>query len=222
MNAQTPNRREKRRQRTRDAIIAAAAETYVLKGVANTMVADITEAADVGYGTFYKYFHSLNDVVSAVAETAMKRVVEVATAILAEQATPGLTPAVSVRVIMRLMSADPAIRRLLEKPYVFIDEWHKTVTPFIVHFLEEQKIMSSNAFAAVGGAKTWITLQPWILICLLNEAIEKGSTAQQEETLANIGLLLGGLDEKARTEVIEASRNIVDARLAALSDTSSI
>lgn len=217
MEPQTQNRRDKRRQRTRDALIAAAAETYVLKGVANTMVADITEAADVGYGTFYKYFDSLNDVVSAVAEAAMKRVIEVARTYFTQQEPPGLGPAVSVRLIMRLMSADPAIRQLLERPHVFVDEWNRTVSPVVRSFIEEEEVTRGDVFEAVGGTSVWLMLQPWIVMCLLNDAIEKGSTAQQEEALAKIALLMGGMDEKSRMEVIEASRNVVDTGLGTLS-----
>lgn len=213
MEPQTPNRREKRRQRTKDAIIAAAADTFARKGVANALVADITEAADVAYGTFYNHFDNLNEVISAVAQAAMARMANIAAGILADQEVSGLIPTVSIRVVMRLMSADPAIRWLLEKPYLFIEEWHKTMTPFILSFFKKDDASSSNVFAAVGGTDMWIKMTPWVLMCQLNDAIEKGSTAENEDAFANMVLQLIGLDETSRAAVVEASRKIVDSRL---------
>src|ERR1044072_7459908 len=110
MSVERPNRYQKRRQRTRDSIIAAASKVFLENGVAKATVADITEAADVGYGTFYNHFHGLNDVVSAVAEASMCRVVEIASKILPEEHDVDFAPAICVRLLMRLLSRDPAVR----------------------------------------------------------------------------------------------------------------
>lgn len=210
MTSSKPSRHEQRRQRTREAIIVAASETFLKKGVASTTVADITEAADVGYGTFYNHFHGLSDVISAVAEATMRRVVTTATASMPEDELLELAPAVSVRIIMRLLSRDPAIRWLLEQPYVFVDEWHKTVTPFIQAQGDENPRGPPDPFGSMGGLKTWIRMHPWILICELNDAIEKGSSATHEENLANMYTRLLGLSDERRAEVVEASRKIAD------------
>ena len=54
----SPGRREKRRQRTRDAILGAALSLFGERGVYATRIEDITERADVGKGAFYNYFDS--------------------------------------------------------------------------------------------------------------------------------------------------------------------
>ena len=51
-------RRERRRQETSEKLFMAAMELFSRKGFAQTKVEDITEAADVGKGTFFNYFPS--------------------------------------------------------------------------------------------------------------------------------------------------------------------
>jgi AcrR family transcriptional regulator len=64
--ASTTGRRDRRRVRTREALVAAARTVMARKGVAPTTIADITEEADVGFGTFYNYFTSKEEIVRAV------------------------------------------------------------------------------------------------------------------------------------------------------------
>ncbi|HEX2776577.1 MAG TPA: helix-turn-helix domain-containing protein, partial [Candidatus Acidoferrales bacterium] len=47
-----PNRRERRRLETRERIYRAALQIFAERGYLETTVEDITEAADVGKGTF--------------------------------------------------------------------------------------------------------------------------------------------------------------------------
>ncbi|MGA7624621.1 MAG: TetR family transcriptional regulator [Candidatus Acidiferrales bacterium] len=51
-----PGRRERHRTETRDRLYRAALELFAERGFLETTVEDITEAADVGKGTFFNYF----------------------------------------------------------------------------------------------------------------------------------------------------------------------
>jgi hypothetical protein len=48
----TPNRLERRKQRTRAALIRAA-QAFIASGKLNVPILEITQAADVGMGSFY-------------------------------------------------------------------------------------------------------------------------------------------------------------------------
>lgn len=63
-----PGRRERRRSETRERIFRAAQKLFAERGVAGTTVEDITEAADVGKGTFFNYFPSKEHVLAAFGE----------------------------------------------------------------------------------------------------------------------------------------------------------
>jgi AcrR family transcriptional regulator len=62
------NRLERRKQRTRTALLQAA-QTFIAAGKLNVPVLEITQAADVGMGSFYNHFDSKEDLFeAAVAE----------------------------------------------------------------------------------------------------------------------------------------------------------
>src|SRR6202046_2001174 len=63
-----PNRRERRRAETRDRIYRAALRIFAERGYLETTVEDITEAADVGKGTFFNYFPTKEHVLATYGE----------------------------------------------------------------------------------------------------------------------------------------------------------
>lgn len=58
-------RRERRRAEIRDRIYRAALQLFADRGFLETTVADITDAADVGKGTFFNYFPTKEHVLAA-------------------------------------------------------------------------------------------------------------------------------------------------------------
>ncbi len=74
-----PNRLERRKQRTRAALIAAA-QTFIAAGKFNVPVLEITQAADVGMGSFYNHFDSKEELFDA----ALTEVLDVHGALLDE------------------------------------------------------------------------------------------------------------------------------------------
>jgi AcrR family transcriptional regulator len=54
--------RDRKRERTRQAIVAAAMELFERDGYERTTIADIAAAADIGTRTFFSYFASKEDV----------------------------------------------------------------------------------------------------------------------------------------------------------------
>jgi AcrR family transcriptional regulator len=58
-----PDRRQRKKQLTKDALIAAALELFATKGYDHTAVHEITDAVDVSERTFFRYFASKEDLV---------------------------------------------------------------------------------------------------------------------------------------------------------------
>jgi len=67
-------RRERRRTETRDRIFRAAMELFAKRGFSATTVEDITEAADVGKGTFFNYFPSKEHVLGVLHEIQLQKI----------------------------------------------------------------------------------------------------------------------------------------------------
>jgi AcrR family transcriptional regulator len=62
------SRRERRRIETRERIYRAALEIFARRGYLDTTVEDITEAADVGKGTFFNYFPTKEHVLATYGD----------------------------------------------------------------------------------------------------------------------------------------------------------
>lgn len=205
----TLSRQQKRRQRTREAIIEAAAAIFSVKSVSATTVADITEQADVGYGSFYNYFQGLPDVISAVAGRTMARIVEITDSVLVHETDRDIAPAVSLRIVMRLMVRDASIHSLLERPHIFVTEWREIIGPSI----ERYRAMKPDeaVFMAMGGVDVLLRMLPWMVISELQDAITNGTSGEHEDNLANMSLHLLGLDGEQRRRLADISKRIVDS-----------
>ena len=68
LSVPSPDRRQRRRAEIRERLFRAALALFGNKGFAETTVEDITEAADVGKGTFFNYFPSKDHILIAFGE----------------------------------------------------------------------------------------------------------------------------------------------------------
>ncbi len=96
-------RRQRRAAETRLRIFRCALELIAERGLDNVTVEDITEAADVGKGTFFNYFASKDHVLGVLAEVQVGKVKEAAS-----KAAQGKLP---IHSVLRQLS-----RRLAEEP----------------------------------------------------------------------------------------------------------
>jgi len=71
-------RRERRAAETRVRLFRSALQLFSERGFPNVTVEDITQAADVGKGTFFNYFESKDHVLGVMAEIQLSKVKEAA------------------------------------------------------------------------------------------------------------------------------------------------
>jgi AcrR family transcriptional regulator len=71
--APLPDRRQRRSAEIRERLFRAALALFTKKGFAETTVEDITEAADVGKGTFFNYFPSKDHILIAFGEMQLAK-----------------------------------------------------------------------------------------------------------------------------------------------------
>jgi AcrR family transcriptional regulator len=76
------------RDESKQHILDAAAEVFAKKGVANTKIIDLAEAAGVSQGLLYRYFTDKDDVFVALLERAVNGVNDIAQTCLERAGTP--------------------------------------------------------------------------------------------------------------------------------------
>jgi len=122
-------RRQRRAVETRVRLFRCALELIAERGLANVTVEDITEAADVGKGTFFNYFPSKDHVLGVMAEIQVGKVHEAASQAahtnqpiqavlhrlvrrLAEE--PGRSPRLARALISSFLASD-SVREILKR-----------------------------------------------------------------------------------------------------------
>lgn len=101
------NRQSRRKQETRDRLIEAALVVMARKGPEAATIADITEEADVGFGSFYNHFQSKDEIRAAVMQDLTNRFGRQLDRVADFVADPVEVIAVSIRLVMLALAANP-------------------------------------------------------------------------------------------------------------------
>ena len=75
-SAAPASRRERKQKETRQRIFRAAMKLFARQGIGNTTVEEITEAADVGKGTFFNYFPTKEHLLGVLMEIQLGKVAQ--------------------------------------------------------------------------------------------------------------------------------------------------
>lgn len=118
------DRGARRRARTRGRLLAAARELFAKQGVATTTINEITDRADLGFGSFYNYFEDKEAVVDALLREMAERQAEEIDQLTGGLDDPAEVVAVAHRHFVRLTRTDPVWARLL----VRLDATHRLLT----------------------------------------------------------------------------------------------
>jgi AcrR family transcriptional regulator len=106
------NRLERRKMRTRAALIRAA-QTFIAHGHLTVPVLEITQAADVGMGSFYNHFNSKEELFQAAVNEILNELGAILDKLTAEGDDPAETFARSFRLVGRLFRQRPEMSQVL-------------------------------------------------------------------------------------------------------------
>ncbi len=123
--------RERKKQRTRDALVCAAVRLFEQKGYEQTTVAEIAAAADVSTRTFFLHFPAKEDVLFANAEVRM----DIGLKAVADRSPSESMPDVLARAMQHMIAnsftgdlttglAAVRVRLVLSKPSLLARQFH--------------------------------------------------------------------------------------------------
>jgi AcrR family transcriptional regulator len=164
--------RERKKARTREAIIDAALDLFARKGFDATTIEDIAAAADVSPRTFFRYFDSKVDLVMAHNEAHGDKV---APLVVARPASEG--PLEALRQVMQqmllellvdpsvvrefqVMMGAPTLRKLAREH--FYEEEAELVSAFAARLGTDDADLTANVMAGAAASAIWAVIERWL------------------------------------------------------------
>ena len=109
-----PNRRQRRSAEIRERLFRAAIRLFGEKGFAETTVEDITEAADVGKGTFFNYFPSKDHLLISFSDMQLSKLQDAVSGMReSNEPMPVFLRKLSVRMTEEPARAPDVVRAIL-------------------------------------------------------------------------------------------------------------
>ncbi|MEZ5651598.1 MAG: helix-turn-helix domain-containing protein [Burkholderiaceae bacterium] len=184
----------RRRQRNREALIAAGQAVMGERGIDAATMQEIAERADVGAGTVYSYFRSKEALAIAVLEHLMHTL-----AIRIERVTntfddPAQVYAFGIRTVFDTATGDVRWKQLLNRSEVIAEAMYRQMGPFAIRDLRNATV--AGRFKVGDAELTWRMATHAIVG--VARAITNGELAESVVDEAVVGLLCGtgiGRDE---------------------------
>jgi AcrR family transcriptional regulator len=106
-------RRERRKLEARERLLAAARGLIATQGAGELRIADLTAAADLGFGTFYNHFDSKEAIIAAVLEDVLSSAATAIGSRALEFDDPAETASFSYRRFVRFAREEPDLAAVL-------------------------------------------------------------------------------------------------------------
>ena len=203
----TSGRIGKRRARTRVRLLRAAYALMSSKGVDDTSIQEITDRADVGFGTFYNYFSSKDEIASAVLDCVVNnlgRRNDLANS-AAGVTDPVLVIANSVRLVAQEMMTDPMWRWWLKRTDLMVQRMRAGFKPFGIRDMKIAIDAGGYHIADEDMETAWSFLI-WLLAGNITDIVQNYRPAASEKLMAEAVMRVMGVD-------VETARSVSKAKL---------
>jgi AcrR family transcriptional regulator len=209
--AQPPDRHARRRETTRAKLLAATRALLARQGAEATRIQEITDEADVGFGSFYNHFESKDAIIEAVlAETVAAQAAEFE-ALAAEIDDAAEVISVAHRSFVRRARDDPDWGWLLLRLDVSHNVLRASLGPYALNDLrrglEAGRLRVPDETLALYG-------MGGLLLAAMRAVLDGGAPADADELHAEGVLRLLGLDRDEAHEVARRPLPALAARAA--------
>lgn len=162
----------RRKRATRAKLLEAAYKVMANKGIEATTLKEITDEADVGFGTIYNYFSNKDEIAGRVLDCIINdigRRNDIATANLKET-DPVMVMSTSQRLVVREALNDPMWRWWVQRPDLLVDRMRIGFRPFGIRDI--QIGVDRGFYTIIGGniEATWNTLM-WTLVGSMRDVV---------------------------------------------------
>lgn len=132
----SPSRNERRKAATRAKLLSAARVVIAEKGLVKATIKDITDAADVGFGSFYNHFQTKEDIAEAVLKEVAHELADAADAFNQTIEDPMERLGAAMAGFCRMVVADPVLSQLILNVVGFNSETSRDLSARMLPDLE--------------------------------------------------------------------------------------
>jgi AcrR family transcriptional regulator len=201
--ASRASRLDRRKARTRQALIDAAVR-LIAEGREGASIQEITDAADIGFGSFYNHFDTKDQLFQTASDEVLERWGQMIDRAYAGMSDPAELLAVSLRISGRLGWTHPEIARFLTGAGLDVLDTPRGLAPRALRDIEAGQAAGrftvANAeialSAVAGGLLGLLRLRQWH-----PERIDKASVDQLAE--ASLRMLGVPASEAARIAALD-------------------
>ncbi len=203
-----PNRNGRQRQKTRGRLIDAALLVMAQKGADAATINDITETADLGFGSFYNYFSSKDEILSAATDVLFERIGDRIDVTISAIDDPVQALAVALRLFVNIIIHKPEWAKFIVR--VSMVPGYKRVGLFPrlfrdIHRVEKSGRLlimdSGTATYAVGGAMLFL-----VTALLEGDLPEEGAP----ERISGVALRILGVPEAEITQLVNCPLPVME------------
>ena len=199
--AEREPRGARRRRETRSRLLVAALKLTAEKGMEGVAINEITEAADVGFGSFYNHFESKEVLYAALLEWVFEDFADAMERVLGEISDPAEVIAVSVRYTMMRAQREPVWGQFL------VREGFSARS--VDHGLGRRLLRDIRKGIAAKRLNVADPLMSFVSVAgttlgAISIGLQSGLQGQQSVTLKDLGSDLERLPERAAKTALEA------------------
>lgn len=179
----TGTRTHRKRLRTRALLLAAAYEEMRRVGVGDAKIKDITDRANIGFGTFYNYFESKDDLARSVLDCVIHDLGnrnDIATRDIKGR-DPLLTIALSLRLVIREAIVQPMWRWWALRPDLLATRMQLGFAAYGTRDMAAAIKAGQLQIAEHDVADCW-RLSVWLMVGVIHDVIIGDANRDAEET----------------------------------------
>lgn len=203
--AEKPNRQARRKEATRKKLLSAAMDIFSQKGINDTNVNDITERADVAYGTFYNYFNSIEELAPEVIRIKIVDHLDEVHILLEDVDDIVLVVAISVRALTKKVLSDKTMHWLSQRPVIMVKELMRSLYDDAD---EHHRIgIEAGSFSLPASKDELHQFCSWGMTGLLQNALDNQPDPDGfADSMVRIYLRVLGVSDSEVKSVVEKSR----------------
>lgn len=195
-----PNRMSRQRQKTHNRLVDAALAVMAEKGADAATINDITEEADVGFGSFYNHFSSKEEILTVATEELFERIGGQIDGAVASLSDPLELLAAALRLFTGIILTKPEWAKFIVR--VSMVPGYKRIGLFPRLFRDVRRVEESGRMTIVDSSMATYAVGGAILFMVV--ALLEGELSADEgpERVAAMALRMIGVGESEIADLV--------------------